>query len=509
MTPSPLIIVGAGIAGLWTALHARDRDVIVITGAPLGQGTSTGWAQGGVAAALSDEDSPERHARDTIEAGAGLVDEQAAYILAESGPIEIKDLLETGAPFERDENGWSLSREAAHSIARVARVKGDQAGAAILQALIKAVKTADHITVKDKMRVEALLPASDGGCAGVLCRDHDDTLVRLEASDTVLATGSIGGLYAVTTTPWTSQGDGLAMAAKLGAVIRDPEFVQFHPTAINIGRDPAPLATEALRGEGAILINAQGKRFMPAVHDSAELAPRDVVARAVHRQNQAGQGAYLDAREAIGADFPDRFPAVFAACMSANIDPRNEPIPVAPATHYHMGGIETDLEGRTAVAGLWAVGECACTGVHGANRLASNSLLDGLVFGRRAARAMAHMPPRLVQALHADPAPRLPAESHHQLRQIMARQAGVERDSDGLACLIETLDTLKASHGPANALIAARFVGVAAMLREESRGGHFRRDFPHPCSQAKPTRLTLADIEAYTPLPQHVAGHAE
>ena len=217
----------------------------------------------------------------------------------------------------------------------------------------------------------------------------------------MLATGSLGGLFAVTTTPWTSQGQALAMAAEAGAVIRDPEFVQFHPTAIDIGQDPAPLATEALRGEGATLIDAHERRFMKSVHADAELAPRDVVARAVHRQIKTGQGAFLDARASVGKAFPDRFPAVFAACMGGGIDPRVTPIPIAPAAHYHMGGIATDLTGFTGVPGLWAVGECACTGVHGANRLASNSLLDGLVFGRRAAEALREAAPRALNALNA------------------------------------------------------------------------------------------------------------
>ena len=304
----PLIIAGAGIAGLWTALHAAPRRVILLTGAPLGQGASTAWAQGGVAAALGRDDAPDLHAADTIAAGAGLVDEAAAHILAEAGPGEVEALYALGAPFERSRNGeWALSREAAHSRARVARVKGDQAGAGILAALIKAVRAAGHVEIREGWRAEALLPASDGGCAGVLARGSDGVLVAVEG-DVVLATGSLCGLYAVTTTPWTSQGQALAMAAGLGAVIRDPEFVQFHPTAIDIGRDPAPLATEALRGEGAILIDRSGRRFMRAVHPQAELAPRDVVARAVHRQLRTGKGAFLDARAAVGEAFPERFP---------------------------------------------------------------------------------------------------------------------------------------------------------------------------------------------------------
>lgn len=492
----PLIIAGAGIAGLWTALHAAPRPVILLTGSKLGEGASTAWAQGGVAAALAADDAPALHAKDTIAAGAGLVDEGAARLLAEAGPREIEDLYALGAPFEKEGSNWALSREAAHSRARVARVKGDQAGAGILAALIRAVKAAPHIEIREGWTVEALLRNADDGCAGVLARDAEGRLSRVEASDTVLATGSLGGLFAVTTTPWTSQGQALAMAVELGAVIRDPEFVQFHPTAIDIGRDPAPLATEALRGEGATLIDAKGRRFMQTVHADAELAPRDVVARAVHRQIKRGEGAFLDARSAVGDAFPDRFPAVFAACMSAGIDPRVTPIPVAPAAHYHMGGISADLNGFTGVSGLWAVGECACTGVHGANRLASNSLLDGLVFGRRAAEALRTAAPRVLQALQAEAPPALPAPALQHLRQVMALEAGVERDEAGLARLIALIDRLEARYGPATALIAARFVAAGALARCESRGGHFRSDFPRRGEVVASTRLTLADIQS-------------
>ena len=505
----PLIIAGAGIAGLWTALHAAPRRVILLTGSKFGENASTAWAQGGVAAALAEDDAPGLHADDTIAAGAGLVDEDAARLLAQAGPGEIEALYALGAPFEKDGERWALSREAAHSRARVARVKGDQAGAGILAALIDAVKAASHIEILEGWRAEALLPGAEGGCAGVLARDEAGALHPIEASDTVLATGSLGGLYAVTTTPWTSQGQALAMAAALDAVIRDPEFVQFHPTAIDIGRDPAPLATEALRGEGATLIDARGRRFMKAVHDDAELAPRDVVARAVHRQIKRGEGAFLDAREAVGEAFPERFPAVFAACMSGGIDPRVDPIPVAPAAHYHMGGIATDLDGFTGVDGLWAVGECACTGVHGANRLASNSLLDGLVFGRRAAVALRGAPARAIKALEAAAPPALPAPALQRLRQVMALEAGMERDGAGLTRLIALIDDLEARYGAGPALVAARFVAAGALARTESRGGHFRTDFPGRAETARSTRLTLSAARAIGAPPAVHAGIAE
>lgn len=506
----PLIIVGAGIAGLWTALHAAPRRVVLLTGAKLGEGSSTGWAQGGVAAALGADDSASLHAHDTIAAGAGLVDEAAAHLLAEAGRSEIEALYALGAPFEREEDGsWALSREAAHSRARVARVKGDQAGAGILAALIHAVQAAPHIEIREGWRASGLIPDEEGGCAGVIAFDESGARHDLLASDVVLATGSLCGLYGVTTTPASSQGQALAWAARLGAVIQDPECVQFHPTAIDVGRDPAPLATEALRGEGATLIDAKGHRFMRGVHADAELAPRDVVARAVHRQVKTGRGAYLDARTAVGEAFPERFPAVFAACRDAGIDPRVEPIPVAPAAHYHMGGVATDTEGFTGVPGLWAVGECASTGVHGANRLASNSLLEGLVFGRRAAEALKRAPERALTPVADDPAPELPADALGALRTAMAMQAGVEREAAGLARLLDLIDALEAEHGEADALIAARFVAAGAMLRTESRGGHFRSDFPATATIAAHTRLTLAAARAVHPHMSTLAEPAE
>jgi len=477
--------------------------VVLLTGAPLGQGASTGWAQGGVAAALGPDDTPALHAQDTVNAGAGLVDDDAARILAEAGPGEVSDLFALGAPFEKDaDGGWALSREAAHSAARVARVKGDQAGAGILAALIEGVKAAPHIEIYEGWRAEALLPDAHSGCAGVLVRDPDGALHTLPARHTVLATGSLGGLYKVTTTPWTSQGQALAMAAKLGAVIRDPEFVQFHPTAIDIGRDPAPLATEALRGEGAVLVDGHGQRFMPDLHPLAELAPRDVVARAVHTQNQSGQGAYLDATQAVGTAFPGHFPAVFSACQSGEIDPRTTPIPVAPAAHYHMGGVETDLDGATSVPGLWAVGECASNGLHGANRLASNSLLDGLVFGHRAAKAIKTAPARQISPLGAEAPARLPDTDLQGLRTAISAHAGVVRTASGLTRLLDQIETLQARHGDAPALIAARFVAHAALTRRESRGGHFRSDYPERAQTGVPTRLTLTDLSTASPARQ-------
>ncbi|WP_374571833.1 L-aspartate oxidase [Phenylobacterium sp.] len=486
-----VLIVGAGLAGLSAALSAAPRKVMVLTGAPISQGCSSAWAQGGMAAALSEDDDPQLHAADTVAAGAGLVDPDMAGLLATEGPAAVRRLAALGAPFDRTEaGGFAQSLEAAHSRARVARVKGDQAGRAIMEAVIAEALGARHIEVRSGHRLRALLQDAEGRVRGVVA-EHDGALVEILASAVLLATGGVGGLYAVTTTPAELQGEGLALAALAGATIADPEFVQFHPTAIDIGRDPAPLATEALRGEGARLINAAGEFFMAAYHPDAELAPRDVVARAIHAEREAGRGAFLDARQAVGDHFPEEFPAVFAACLSGGVDPRVQPIPVAPACHYHMGGIATDAEGRTAVPGLYAAGECASVGVHGANRLASNSLLEAAVFGTRAGRAAAAEADPATAPLRPAVPPRLPEAALQRLRQAMSRDAGVVRDAAGLSRLIGELDALDAAYGRTAPALAARLVAEAALARRESRGAHFRRDYP---MQAEPKRtfVTLA-----------------
>jgi L-aspartate oxidase len=488
------LVVGAGLAGLSAALAAAPRKALVLTDAPLSHGCSSAWAQGGMAAALSDGDSAERHAADTIAAGAGLVDPAMARLLTDEGPAAVRALAALGAPFDRTRDGaFAQSLEAAHSRPRVARVKGDQAGAAIMQAVVVAVLAAPHIEVRTGHRLRGLLQDPSGRVRGVVA-EHDGALVEITAAATILATGGIGGLYAVTTTPAELRGEGLGLAALAGAVIADPEFVQFHPTAINVGRDPAPLATEALRGEGAVLVDAEGRRFMAGYHPDAELAPRDVVARAIHAEREAGRGAFLDAREAVGAHFPQEFPAVFAACMAGGIDPRVQPIPVAPACHYHMGGIATDADGRTSLPGLYAAGECASTGVHGANRLASNSLLEAAVFGARAGRAAAAdaspAPARLLRRV----APPLPEPATQALRRAMSQDAGVVRSAAGLARLLGVIDALEARHGGAAPLVAARLVAVSALARTESRGAHFRGDAHEADARPRRTFVRWADL---------------
>lgn len=484
-----VLVVGAGLAGLSAALAAAPHaKVLVLSDAALNHGCSSAWAQGGMAAALSDDDSAEAHARDTVTAGAGLVDPDMARILTEEGPAAVRALAALGAPFDRTaDGGFSQSLEAAHSRPRVARVKGDQAGAAIMQAVVVTVLASPAVEVRTGHRLRGLLQDASGRVRGVVA-EHDGALVEITAPATVLATGGIGGLYGVTTTPAELKGEGLGLAALAGAMIADPEFVQFHPTAIDIGRDPAPLATEALRGEGAVLVNSAGERFMAHYHPDAELAPRDVVARAIHAEREAGRGAFLDARSAVGDHFPEEFPAVFAACMAGGVDPRVELIPVAPACHYHMGGVATDALGRTSLRGLYAAGECAATGVHGANRLASNSLLEAAVFGARAGRAAATetapAPARLVRLV----APVMPEGAIGELRRAMSRDAGVVRSAEGLLRLLDEIDRLEGRHGRTAALAAARLIAVCALARTESRGGHFRID---ATAAAKPTRTFI------------------
>jgi L-aspartate oxidase len=501
-----VVVVGGGLAGLFCALKLSPRPVTIVTAAPMGEGASTAWAQGGVAAAVAEGDTPEAHARDTIAAGAGLVDEAVATAMAREAPDRIRDLLSFGVPFDKDLEGrLTVGREAAHSARRIVHVRGDQAGRAIMAALVAAVRRTPSIRVMEGYVAEDLL-AENGRVTGIQARHADGRLVTMPARAVVLATGGLGHLYAVTTNPTEARGHGLAIAARAGAIIADPEFVQFHPTAIDIGRDPAPLATEAIRGEGAWLVNRAGERFMQNIHPDAELGPRDIVARGVFAELQARRGAFLDARKAI-PNFAERFPGVFASCQSAGIDPARDLMPVAPAAHYHMGGVATDANGRTSLEGLWAAGEVASTGAHGANRLASNSLLEAAIYAARIAQDIAGLPPSrttirwptpqrgVEQVIAAGPVP------EQTLRRLMSQYAGVIRDADGLRHALTQIARIerKCARTPQlrNMMTAALMVTAAALKREESRGGHYRSDFPNSDSaQAKRTFMTLADARA-------------
>lgn len=506
-----IVVVGAGLAGLFAALKLAPLPVTVVSAAPLGEGASSVWAQGGIAAAVGEGDSPEQHAADTIRAGAGLVDPGIAHGIAAEAPARIRDLLAYGVPFDKDlADHFVLSREAAHSAKRVVRVSGDRAGSAIMQALIAAVRKSPSIRVVEGYEAEDLIVENGrvGGVRLVRSAERGRGLYTLmPAAAVVLATGGIGHLFAVTTNPPYARGQALAFAARAGALVADAEFVQFHPTALDLGVDPAPLASEALRGEGATLLNSAGHRFMADLHEDAELAPRDVVARGVFAEIAAGRGAFLDCRTAIGEMFSQRFPTVFASCMAAGLDPARDLIPVAPAAHYHMGGLATTPEGRTSLPGLWAIGEVAATGLHGANRLASNSLLEAVAVGARAAgdiasacgsRRRSHLAPRYERrAMRLDAATR--RELASEIRALMARHVGVVRDRAGLCHALLGLGEIEAhataDTGLANMALAARLVTAGALLRRESRGAHLRTDFPETDPTARHGLLEAGDVD--------------
>ncbi len=496
-----LVVVGSGIAGLYAALQAHEHGatVLVVTKGSIDE-ASTRYAQGGIAAAIGPGDSPEQHLRDTIEAGAGLVDEEAARILTSAAADRVADLVRYGVNFDADDGAVALGREGAHSAPRILHAGGDSTGLEIelsLSSLARrqGVTILEH-TLADRIVVE-------GGRA-VALKVYDavrDESATYEAGNVVLATGGAGQVYRVTTNPSVSTGDGVALAYASGAEVMDLEFTQFHPTALRLPEKPVFLISEAVRGEGALLYNTAGDRFMPRYHEQAELAPRDIVARAAHREiaETGSTHVLLDITSRDAGWLAARFPQIYRTCMDAGLDMSKDRIPVSPAAHYTMGGVRTNTYGETTVRGLFAVGEVACTGVHGANRLASNSLLETVVFAKRAVERLFGSqapppPPEPTDEVHSLPrredcviAPR--AAEAAELRELMWANAGIVRDGAGLTQAAELLaqwETLmpvptdRSSFEMRSMIVCGRLMTEAALLREESRGAHYRTDFPEP-----------------------------
>ncbi|HEY2982839.1 MAG TPA: L-aspartate oxidase [Jatrophihabitantaceae bacterium] len=498
-----VVIVGSGIAGLSTALqitrHSQLR-VMLVTKDVLAAG-STRWAQGGIAAALGVGDTPDQHLADTLVAGAGVCDEDAVRVLVREGPAAVRDLVQIGTRFDRTRDGeLSLGREGGHHRDRIAHAGGDATGAEIERSLVTRVLDASGVEVIEHALVLDVLRDARGAAVGVtlhvMGEGQRDGVGAVRARAVVIATGGIGQVYASTTNPAVSTGDGVAAALRAGAVVRDLEFVQFHPTVAWLGprsHGQQPLVSEAVRGEGAFLVDDAGERFMQGQHELADLAPRDVVAKAIlRRMGEAGaEHVWLDGRHFGSEKWRVRFPTIYSTLTSLGIDPARDLIPVVPACHYASGGIRTDLHGLSTVDGLYACGEAACTGVHGANRLASNSLLEGLVFGRRIAAtiverlAVSGVPGEAVPS--TDAAGLVDDSIRPQLQRLMSADAGVLRDlkgldaaDRGLAELAETPATSCGTDGweATNLLTVAAALVAAARAREETRGSHWRDDFP-------------------------------
>lgn len=511
---SHVIVVGSGIGGLACALSLAPRSVTLITKTPELPGGSSFWAQGGIAAAVGPDDSPAAHAADTLSAGAGLSDPERTRQLTEEGEASLEWLVAEGIPFDRDLHGaFDLAKEAAHQFPRVAHAGGDTTGQVLMHSLIERVRQAPTIEVYEDTFAYDLL-VRNAEVQGLVACNRDDGWVFHKAPQVVLATGGIGMAWWHTTNPVEATGDGLAMAARAGANLANVEFMQFHPTAMAVkSRQGAslPLLTEALRGAGALLLDESGNRFMVAEHPLAELAPRDVVARAIHARIHDGQRVLLDIRPVISGEHGASFPQAIATANAAGFDPFVEPLPITPAAHYHMGGVEVDDVGRTSIDGLSACGEVATTGIHGANRLASNSLLEALVYARRIAARLRNMPAMSGSNFVSIPnVPTVPPQGAEQAlhallgesRDMMSRHVGILRSGRGLqsasaklAAATRRLDKIKTENGnpkscdvawvrqwgeACNLMLVARLVTLAALRREESRGAHFRNDYPIP-----------------------------
>jgi L-aspartate oxidase len=494
------IVVGAGIAGLRASVELAAAGRVVCLAKREVTESNTQYAQGGIAAALSDDDEVSLHLEDTLKAGDGLVNEEAARVLVEEGPRRIEELMEWGTEFDRTGSKIAFTREGAHSRNRVLHANGDSTGREIGRALYRKASAIEAINFSEFEFTTDLL-MEDGRVVGVRALDQSGQLHEIHASSVLFATGGLGHVYANTTNPEVATGDGVAMTFRAGAEISDMEFVQFHPTALYLKGAPRFLLSEALRGEGAYLRNLELKRFMPKYHELGELAPRDVVARAIAHelelQHRPDAAVYLDLTHLDADRVRKRFPTIYATCMRYNIDIATELVPIRPAAHYAMGGVRTDLWGQTSLPGLYAAGEVACTGVHGANRLASNSLLEGLVYGARAAQSMReHLGSRSSKAASA-PSPLMDISSNghaaesekliQKVQGLMWQHVGVVRDGKALQQIVPELRALQSqmpapsdrrSHEAANILQAGLLIARSALAREESRGAHYRLDHP-------------------------------
>ena len=483
------LVVGAGVAGLRAAIELAEAGTVLVIAKDTLRESSSEYAQGGIAVALSDDDDIELHEADTLYAGDGLCDRAAVRTLVEEGPAAIEQLIEWGAEFDREGKHLAFTREAAHSRNRILHSHGDSTGREIARTLARKAASIKNIAFQTYAATTDLL-VDDAEVVGALVYDEQNALhIPVYAHAVLLATGGLGRVYSDTTNPDVATGDGVAMAWRAGAEIANIEFVQFHPTALNVPGAPRFLLSEALRGEGAVLLNAAGERFMSRYHEMAELAPRDVVARAIVSElKRTGDATmFLDLTSRPAEFIRERFPRIYQTCLHYGVDISASPAPVRPAAHYAMGGVRTDLDGRTSLPRLFAAGEVACTGVHGANRLASNSLLEGIVFGERSGRAMRDARPSHLRGALETPIPLFPHTTESEVRTLAWDHLGIARNGPGLTAALGKLQSYEMLPNPQARLpqfdlrsihTVAELIARSGLLREESRGAHFRTDFP-------------------------------